>query len=211
MAARVVISPRVAAPSAVIDVMLHPTAAYARLAREPGPNTLTMLRRPAFFALLIGSCVTLSTSGRLTLRLLLSTTVLWSFAPLLQLIAAAAVIRALGRKRLSLAAGLDLYFLGIGPWSLWLLLVAGVYSFASPEQTARWFTDSGFSVVNSAIVPLAWSALVTFGFLRAALGLDLRRALAGFVLHGALLWGPVLAWFLLSGHLMPRVVGWLGR
>jgi hypothetical protein len=199
----------VSASSAVIDVMLHPTATYARLAREPGPTALGMLRRPAFFALVIGSCVALSSSGRFTLRLLLSATLLWSFAPALQLIAAALVIRVLGRSRVSLWAGLDLYFLGIGPWSLWLLAIAGLYSFATPQQISTWVAETGLSVIASALAPFGWSALITFGFLRGALGLNMKRALAGFVLHGALLWGPVVAWFLFTGHLLPRVVGWL--
>jgi hypothetical protein len=198
-------------PSNVLAVMLRPVTAYARLAQEPGPTTLAMLGRPAFLALLIGSCVALSASSRFTLRLLVSTTVLWSFAPLLQLLAAVVVIRLLGDKRVSLPAGLDLYFLGIGPWSLWLLAVAGLYSFFPAERTITWGSDLGISVVTTGAIPLAWSALVTYGFLRGALGLDLPRALLGFALHGMLVWGPVVAWFLFTGHLLPRLAGLLAR
>jgi hypothetical protein len=200
-----------AAHSDVLDVMWRPVMAYARLARGSETTTLAMLRRPAFLALLIGCCVALSSSGRFTLRLLVSTTFLWSFAPMLQLLAAAVIIRLLGDKRLSLPAGLDLYFVGIGPWSLWLLAVAGVYSFLSPERTVTWGSDLGISVVTTGAIPLAWSAVITFGFLRGALGLNLQRTLLGFVLHGALVWGPVVAWFLFTGHLLPRLAGLLAR
>jgi hypothetical protein len=196
----------------VIAVMLRPAAAYASLAREPGrPTALGLLRRPAFFALLLGACISLSTTGRLTLRLLLSGAVLWSFAPALQMIAAAAVILLLRRGPLSLAAGLELYFLGLGPWSLWLLGVAGLVSWLSPERTATWTADPGISILTTAVVPLVWSAVITFGFLRGALALGRRRALLGLALHGALVWGPVIAFFLSSGQLAPRIAGALNR
>ncbi len=190
----------------VIAVMLRPAATYADLARDPPrPTFLALLRRPALFALLLGACISLSTTGRLTLRLLPSGALLWSFAPALQMIAAAAVIRRFGRGRLSLPAGLDLYFLGLGPWSLWLLGVAGLVSSVSPEQTATW----GFSLLATAVVPLVWSGVITYGFLRGALALGRRRALLGLALHGAFVLGPVLAFFLLSGHLVPRIAGLL--
>lgn len=192
----------------VLAVMLRPAATYADLARDPAsPTFFAMLRRPAFFALLLGACISLSTTGRLTLRLLLSTAVLWSFAPALQLIAATAVIRLFGRGRLSLAAGLDLYFLGLGPWSLWLLGVAGLVSCVSPEQAAIW----GTPILITAVVPLVWSAVITFAFLRGALALTRPRALLGLALHAVLVLGPPLAFFVMSGHLGPRVAGFLAR
>src|SRR6266545_2469852 len=63
---------------------------------------------------------------------MLSGAVVWSFAPLLQLAGASAAILLLAPRRRPLSQALDLYFLGSGPWSAWLLAVAGVLALVPP-------------------------------------------------------------------------------
>lgn len=191
-------------------VMLHPWATYRRLAGRPrAPGLRALLSRPALFALLLGACLSLTTSGRLTLRLMLSGALIWSFAPLLQMAGATAVVLLLARRRLPLSRALDLYFLGHGPWSLWLLAVAGALA---PLPSARVLALIDGPWVPRALVwlivlvPFVWSAVITFAFFREALELSPRRALGGLALHGLVIWGAVLSFFLLSDQLWPRVL-----
>jgi hypothetical protein len=199
------------ARSPVVAVMLRPSHAYRELVAESvAPTLAAALARPAFLALLLGCCVSLSTTGRLTLRLVVSGSVLWSFAPALQALAASVVVLAFARGRLPLARALELYFAGIGPWSLWLLAVAGIAAFAPAETIAAWSAGLGSRVLTTALVPLVWSAFITRGFLR-ALDLPGVQVHAGLALHGLVIWGSVVLFFLASGQLAPRIIDLMGR
>jgi hypothetical protein len=195
------------ARSPVVAVMLRPSHAYRELVAESvAPTPAAALARAAFLALLLGCCVSLSTTGRLTLRLVVSAGVLWSFAPALQALSASVVVLAFARGRLPLLRALELYFAGIGPWSLWLLAVAGVSAFAPAETIAAWSAGLGSRVLTTALVPLVWSAFITRGFLR-ALTPSRAKVYAGLALHGLLVWGAVVLFFLASGQLAPRIPG----
>src|SRR5271169_1374992 len=195
--------------AAAVRVMLHPVRAYRELAVEAKvPSRLAMLGRPAFFALLLGSSIALSTIGRFSLRLILSSALLWSFAPALQLLAVSVVIMLLGERRMPLRAGIDLFFLGIGPWSLWLLAIGAVFSLVPPRVAAALVANHGQGLRTSA-VPFLWSALVTYGFLRGALAMSRARATAALLLHHVLVWGPAVLFFLLSDQLVPRLAGFV--
>ena len=79
--------------------------------------------RPALMALVIGGFVTLGNSGELLPTLLLGSAVAWSWVPLLQMAIAAPLIALARRRRIRVCSALDLFFVGHGPWSLWLLAV----------------------------------------------------------------------------------------
>jgi len=186
--------------------MAHPWATYRDLAgRPPEPGWAMLLRRPALFALILGSCLSLTTSGRFTLRLILGGAAVWSFAPLLQIAGAAAAL-ALAPRRLPFSRAIDLYFLAHGPWSLWLLAVAGGLALLPTRTAFAILAPPAAFVWLSVLVPLAWSGIITFAFFREALEMSRRRALGGLVVHGFVVWGAVLAFFLLSGQLWPRIL-----
>jgi hypothetical protein len=187
-------------------VMAHPWATYRDLAgRPPVPGWPTLLRRPALCALLLGACLSLTTAGRVTLRLILGGATVWSFAPLLQIAGAAAALP-LARRRLPFSRAIDLYFLAHGPWSLWLIAVAGGLALLPTWRTFALLASPAAFVWLSVLVPLAWSGTITFAFFREALQMSRRRALGGLVVHGFVVWGAVLAFFLLSGQVWPRVL-----
>src|ERR671934_1577060 len=157
-----------------VRVALHPATTYAELAREPGRKGF--LQRPLSFALLIGLAIAISTSGRPSLRLVLGSGIAWSFVPALHVVSVAllTLTLTLARGRLHVGRTLDLYFLGLLPWSAWLLALAAIASFTSPEREAALCTIAFFTMP----VPLVWARIMTFAFFRHALGLSGRRSAA---------------------------------
>ncbi|MEO6325817.1 MAG: GTP-binding protein [Thermoanaerobaculia bacterium] len=168
-----------------LRVMLSPVGAYRVLSLRPAaPGLLTLLRRPALVAFLLGTFIAVTTTGSLTPALLLSATLVWSFVPLLQLLFAALLILPFRRAPLGLTSALDLFFTGHGPWSLWFLGVAGV---------VMWRLPLGLGGLQSsavtALVPLLWTGVIIFGFCRSVLRLDWRRSALFVGLYQTAIWG----------------------
>jgi hypothetical protein len=184
-----------------VRVLLRPGLTYAELARQPGRGSF--LLRPISFAFLIGLAIAISASGRPTLRMVLGSAVAWSFVPALHAASVALITLTLARGRLHSGRAVDLYFMGLLPWSAWLLGIAALASFTPPARDAAVWT----TVLFTAPVPFIWAKIVTFAFFRRALGLSRRRSLAAVALNLAVVWGAILAFFLLSGQLGPRIVG----
>jgi len=114
-----------------VKIMLHPAASYEQLAGVSASETrIAALRRPLFVAFLLGCMVSLIASQRLTFRHVAGGAISASCI-LVGQIAALAVL--CGRERgLSFWRAIDLFFMGYGPWSLWILGVSAIWAFASP-------------------------------------------------------------------------------
>ena len=78
--------------------MLHFAYSMEQPAHHPG--AWLAIRRPLLVAAVFGCCISLMTSGRLSLRLAAPATLYWSFVPLLE-IAGLAVVWPWKRSRLS--------------------------------------------------------------------------------------------------------------
>jgi hypothetical protein len=145
------------------------------------------------------------TTGRSDLRLVASTTLYWSFVPILQLIAALVLVRAAPNRRLPVPAAIDALFAANGPWSLWLLALAGWAVSAPP------IARSMDGILAAALIPLVWTPVLVFVFCRSVLGDAPRAAASKTLLHQA----AMLALFLVyAGNaiaLTPRLVGWWER
>src|SRR5262245_10706842 len=103
-----------------LHVMARPARTYAAALTAPAPAVWGALRRPALVALVLGTATAVSSTGHLTIGLLVSGFVCWSFVPLLQIATAAAIMRSPASRSIPLAQRLDLWFVGHAPWSLWI-------------------------------------------------------------------------------------------
>ena len=188
-----------------VQVLRRPFAGYRALAGEPSPRGLRLLlRRPVLQALFLGGIVSLSTSERFTLRLILGGAVAWAFVPALQVVSMTAILRLLGRGAVPLSRAIDLYFAGQGPWLLWLLAWTALAT-ALPVPQAYALTGTwGLSL--SLAVAVSWSTIVRVAFFREVLALRGSRVLGALLLHTSLTWGAVILFFLLSDQLWPRIV-----
>lgn len=176
-------------------VMLRPTRIYSERASHINEYALSSLfQKWLFVSLVIGAFVSLTASGRLTALLLLDGALFWSFIPLLQMLAMAIVIWTFARSRMRTSKALDLFFVGQGPWLLWLLIVAGSCLFVPMKQVYLWPTQPGWFLPLSLFITFVWSNVTSFAFLNAALKLNVVRAAVALLLYDILLWGIVLSY-----------------
>ena len=183
--------------------MLAPAATFRAAMADPRPvGWLGVLKRPALFALIVGTVTAVCSTGRVTFGLVVSGTICWSFAPAVQL-AVACVVIATSRRRPDLRQSLDLFFVGQAPWSLWLLAVAAWTALAPPTQPIQ------SAVAISAAIPLAWTIVIVFTFFRIVLQHSRGEALARTCSHQVLIWLVVGTYVTVANQLWPRLVGLL--
>ncbi len=186
-------------------VMLRPAAAYQWLVRQgAGEGTWGVAQRPLFMVLLLGCLVSLVTAGSVSVRLFAAGAINALFVPLLEIGVLAGLWRS--RRTASFSRTVDLFFMGHGPWVLWLLLFCAIWAFASPIQafvlTGRWM----WLLLG---VVLVWSAYVDFCFLRYVLRESAPRACAKLLVLRVITWGVGLEIFG-GGSLWPEMVRKLG-
>jgi hypothetical protein len=173
--------------------MAAPGAAYRRLAEAPpAPGAWVLLRRPLLLAALIGAVVCLGTTGSLPPRLWPGASLCWSIVPGFQLALGAALVRLGGRGPLRTSSALDLLFVSHAPWSLWIL---GATAWAAPElPIGSYAWPSAFPLLVTAVVPLAWTAVLTFAYCRAVLGLSAPGAAFAVLLYELAVWSAAVAY-----------------
>jgi hypothetical protein len=182
-------------------VMTAPPSAYQRLAPGHRTGLAAALKRPLLVAIVAGTAISVYAARRVTLDLALSGVLTWSFAPLVQLLAAAALVASSRRRSVSVPAGVDLLFMGHAPWSLWLLAAAA---------SAVWLPRPArmdLIVAATAAVPLAWTVAIVFAFCRSVLQDDPRKAAIRTLFHQSLIWTFAGAYIAIAVQLWPRLVG----
>ena len=180
-----------------LQLIVSPRDTYARLARTRSRGgVLVALRRPALVAVVIGAAIALGATGHVTPRLLLSTTLCWAFAVVLQIAIAVALIAGPSRRTVGLSRALDLFFASHAPWSLWLLAAAAY----SPSVLGRPLTP----LLLSAVVPLALTVRMIAAYFREVLELDPRHARVRTILQQAATWGVPLVLYGTAVGFWPR-------
>lgn len=153
---------------------------------------MILLRKPLLFLLVLATGASLTGGGRLSLRLLLDTSVVLALIPVIQLVAFG-VVYWTGRKRLGLAWAVDGFFSGSWPWFAAVTVVAAFGAFASPIAAAQWFSRIGIVAFLAAIV---LSVRLDFAYFRDGLGRTRRRAAIDVVVQRAMAWSLTVAYFI---------------
>jgi hypothetical protein len=192
--------------STEVRVALAPLDTYSRLTLpEEQVPWLAAFARPAFVALLIGSVVAISSTGRVTLGLVAGVALCWSVVPALQMAIGALVIASARGRGVAMPHALDLLFAGHLPWSVWLLVAAAWVTFSGVPFAF------GRTLALSLLVPAAWTARIVFAFCRTVLGDTARGALLRTVAHQTIVWIVGLAYVVLAGGVWPRILNAVGR
>lgn len=160
------------------------------------------LSRMALIALVFATAMSVAATGRLTLGLLISTFLCFSFAPLLQLATGLLMLRG---SRVNRRAALDGYFATHRPWSLWMLLLAGIVVLLPNPGGAT------YVMALTAIVPAALTVRGLLRFSRNVLGDSSRTAWWRVGRHQAATALILVVYLDLSVALWPRVLAVLGR
>jgi hypothetical protein len=139
-----------------------------------------MLRRPLIVALVIGTAVPIMAVQRVTVGLLVSSALSFSFVVAIQMAVGAAIIATRSSRHASMLRALDLWFAGHVPYSLWLLTVAA--TFASMPAASM---DLLFAL---AVIPAVWTAVIVAAFCRQVLGASPAGARWRAALHCVAIW-----------------------
>ena len=155
---------------------------------------MILLRKPLLFLLVIATGASLTGGGRLSLRLLLDTSVALAIIPVIQVVAFS-VVYWTGRRRLGLSSAVDGFFSGSGPWFAAITVVAAFGAFASPIAAAQWFSRIGTMAFLAAIV---LSVRLDFAYVRDGLGRTRQRAAVDVVVQRVIAWSVTVAYFIVT-------------
>lgn len=174
--------------------MLRPASTYRQLVNESDDSGIwLMLRRPLFVAFVVGCFTSFTVSGHLTAALLMDGMVFWSFVPLLQATLMAAILALFAPRRLPRSKAIDLFFMGHGPWLLWLSIISGICLFFPLKSFYLWPIEWGWVLPISLLGAWIWSSLTSFAFLREALQVSRLRATGLLALYTVLLWAILIS------------------
>lgn len=188
----------------MLKLALAPFSTYRNLGTRREVGRLGALQRPVFIALLVGTLLALTSTGRITLGLVLAVAACWSFVPAIQAFAGFAVIARSPHRTVGRAQALDLLFAGHAPWSLWLLAVAARIAWLDAPASF-----SG-AFLATAWIPLAWRCVIVFAFCRSVLLESRRGALLRTAAHQAIVWSLGIGVLAVAVRLWPRIVGAFG-
>ena len=183
-------------------LITRPAPTYAALAAATARvGAVTMFRRPALVAIVLGCVVAMAGTRHVTPMLVVSTTACWSMLVVAQVIIALAVFAGPASRTVGVARALDLFFASHVPWSLWMLAVV-VWA---PVPGGRSLTP----VLVAALVPMVLTARMLAAFCREVLRLERPQAMARTAAHQVVTWGLFVAVFGWAVALWPRIVQWL--
>src|SRR5262245_7180206 len=131
-----------------LQLALAPAATFERLANARSIGRAGVLAGRLLLALaIIGTSVAVHAASRVSVELVGGIALSWSFALLVQLLAAAAIIVPARARTVTALRAFELWFQAHAPWSLWFLLPALYFSFAGRRATE-------LPLVVAAVVPI---------------------------------------------------------
>lgn len=171
-----------------VYVALAPARRYRELlARDEPTGWVDALQRPGFVVMLLGTLVPMAAVGRVTLGLVVTAALSWSFAVAIQVLIGLAIVASAASRKTTMARALDLYFAGHVPWSLWLSAIAA------------WITSGldglSFDVIAfSAMATAIWTAVIVAAFCREVLGTTASGAWLRVAAQQAIVWAVVFSY-----------------
>ncbi len=163
-----------------LGVLIAPGKTYQRLADAEGTTGWSaVFQRSAVIALLLGTGISLISTGNATLSTVASTTLYWSVVPLVQVAGALLVVLSTRKRRVSLARGVELMLVGHMPWTLFVLTVTAL-STAGVRLLIL--------ALAAGLVASLWRAVIITGLCKAALETGARGAVTRAILHQGGMW-----------------------
>ena len=167
-----------------------------------------LARRPLLLALFLGCGVSLTSSGRLTPRLVIDAMVSFAFVPLTELAAFAVVCRRRACRWPS-ALDVDRFFTTNTPWMFCIVALAALVSSLQPRDVGLWIVPPRvFAPLAVIALTIAWSALRDVQYFRVSMGRSTAAAVRDAALLRAIAW-PAGAIYFLGLAIWPTVTMWL--
>lgn len=173
--------------STEVRLALAPAATYlGMLDDQAAVSWSRTLRRPALVLLVIAIAAPIMAIQRVTLGLVLTAALSWSFVVAIQFLAGAVVIASVPARRIEIRRALDLWFAGCLPYSVWLLLAAAAMSSARAASVPLF--------IASALVPSLWTAVIVAAFCRTVLRTSRAGARWRAAVHFLVVWAIGLSY-----------------
>jgi hypothetical protein len=169
-------------------VAVAPERTYSALVEAGAPHRL--FSRLGLILLLFATVASLILTRRITVGLIATAALTWSFVLVLQIVVGVLVIATAPARRVGMARALDLWFASHLPYSLWLLVIA---SWILAVETFP-----PFPLVVSILVPAAWTAFISRAYGRVVLGLPTRSAHWRVALHQSMAWLCVITYLVFA-------------
>ncbi|HJR60315.1 MAG TPA: hypothetical protein VJ813_12970 [Vicinamibacterales bacterium] len=155
--------------------------------------------RLALIALVIGVSVGVAATETITMSLVVSGALAWSFVPVLHLLTGLMLV---GRPTsVSVREGLERYVDLHWPWSLWILAAAALLLVVPAARGyAEW-------LILTAAVPVIWTVRLLLAYGRDVLGLPLAQARRRVAVHQIVTYAVAFMYIVTAVALWPRIVG----
>jgi len=147
-------------PAHELRLALAPTATYEKLLASDPVRGVRVLRRPLLVLLVLAVMVPIAAVQRVTVGLVATAALSWSFVLVVQAIVAVAIIASAPRRRVRMPTAVDLWFASHLPYSLWAVIALACMA-AFPVSIEL--------VIASAIVPAIWTMFLVSAFCRTVL------------------------------------------
>jgi len=200
-------NPPASAWSPEVRAMFRPARVFRELASRPA-RVSGWWHKPVFLLAVLAFAMSVTATGRFSLRLLFDAVVSFAFIPLLGIAGLAAVTSRRPRTR-SFREIIDLFFTGYGPWLVWLVIVAAFTAIVPSRELGDWIVALDLSL----LVPVVWAIYVDFHFFREVMERTTGGAIKAIVLHRLIGWIGLVAYFdgrAAWSEVAPRVASWLG-
>jgi hypothetical protein len=158
-------------------VLIAPGKTYRQLAIDKATTGWAgVLRRCAVGVLVLGTVISLVSTGSATLQTVASAASYWLIVPLIQFALAFLLVITAPERRVSTGRAVELMWVGHLPWTLWLLAVAIVltlHAVVTPVMAA------------AALIAAAWRGVIVCALCREVLGTAPRSAVIRAAFHQA--------------------------
>ena len=172
--------------SSELQLALAPQAGYQRFLSASLPSRWHVVHRLAVMVLVIAVMVPIMAVQRVTLGLVATAALSWSFALVLQAIVGIGLIVSAPARKVGALEALDLWFAGHLPYSLWVMV-----AFATMAMMP--FGSLGV-LIGSAVVPAIWTGFIASAFCRTVLGTTASEARWRTGAHFVSIWAITLSY-----------------
>lgn len=188
-----------------LRLALAPVRTYRGLVAEPAPAGWFSVLAPVVLSLLtIGVFVSTIAAHRVTLGLVLTSALSWSFAVVVQTMAAIALIYSARDRAVSARRAYQLFFLAHVPWSFLMLGVSAYSLIWNPVMSSA-------QMVLAAPIAIGWTSVLVSAFCQTVLGTSKAGARLRAAAHQAVIVLSLLLYIVWSAGGLRNVLVSVGR
>lgn len=172
-----------------MSLILSPRRAYSKLRAQSEPFAgWYVLRYPLIVSLVLGASIALAATASVDIPLVVSASLSWSVAPVIQMIGATVLVLSVHDRPVTVTCGVDRMLAGHVPW----LLGMGACLALGASRDTFWQLAT-----VTLIGAMLWRAFLVFCFLRYGLGCTRGASALRTLLHQSAMWSVLfvfIAW-----------------